>query len=257
MDFIYRYYPATWSRERRSAVTIAIAMAILVLFLWSLASILRFMPDPIGPAAEELAKGARVTVHLTVVAGPIGIVLGLIVALAKLSKVMLFRWIADFYIWVLRGTPLLIQILFVCYGLPFGWKLEEFDSAVLALALNVGAYNAEAIRSGILAVHKGQVEAARSLGLNPFQTFMDVVFPQAMRISLPPLVNNIVALLKDSSLAYVLGIAELSNIANRIRSNSFETTSVFVTSAIIYLLMTTIMTYMSNAIERQLDVERH
>jgi polar amino acid transport system permease protein len=250
-------FPASWSRERRSAVTIAIASFGMVLFLWSLAYPLSLLPSPIGPAATEFAEGARVTMALTIIAGPLGIVLGLLAALAKLSRLLPLRWLATGYIWIFRGTPLLVQVMFAFYGLPPEWKVSEFNAAILALALNVGAYNAEAIRAGILAVHKGQTEAARSLGLSPFQTFRDVVFPQSFRIALPPLVNNIVSLLKDSSLAYVIGVVELSNIANRVRSSSFEPVPVFITIAAIYLIMTSIMTQISGAIERQLDVERH
>ncbi|MEN9867389.1 MAG: hypothetical protein RL748_2979 [Pseudomonadota bacterium] len=257
MDFLNSYYPQSWSRQRKSAVTIALAMALMVAFLWTLSSLLSFMPAPIGPAASQFAEGAKVTVWLTLASGPLGIVIGMLIALAKLSKLPPLRWFADFYIWVLRGTPLLVQVMFAYYAFPPSLQLSEFNAAVIALALNVGAYNAEAIRSGILAVHKGQTEAARSLGLSPLQTFFDVVFPQAFRVALPPLVNNVVALLKDSSLAYVIGVVELSNIANRVRAESFEPIPVFITIAVIYLIMTTIMTQISNAIERQLDVERH
>ena len=251
------FLPASWSRERRSAVTIAIAIFGMVAFLWLLAIPLSWLPSPIGPAAEQFAEGAWVTVQLTAIAGPLGILIGIVVALAKLSRVAPLRWVANFYIWVLRGTPLLVQVLFAFNLELFGIRLSEFNAAVLALSLNVGAYNAEAIRSGILAIHKGQTEAARSLGLSPFMTFRDVVFPQSFRIALPPLVNNIVSLLKDSSLAYVIGVVELSNIGNRVQSASFEPIPVFLTTACIYLIMTSIMTQISGAIERQLDVERH
>jgi polar amino acid transport system permease protein len=138
-----------------------------------------------------------------------------------------------------------------------GLQLSDFNSALVALAVNAGAYNAESIRAGIMAVHRGQAEAARSLGLSPFQTFRDVIFPQSFRIALPPLVNNIVSLLKDSSLAYVIGVVELSNVGNRIQSVTFQPVPVFITTACIYLILTTVMTQISGAIERQLDVERH
>lgn len=254
------FLPAHWSRQRRSAVSIAISIAGLLLFLWLMAIPLSWMPDPIGPVADQFAEGAKVTVELTIISGLIGILLGVLTALAKLSKFAPFRWIANFYIWVIRGTPLLVQVLFVFLALPAmvpGLQLSDFNSAVVALAFNAGAYNAEAIRSGILAVHKGQTEAARALGLTPFMTFRDVVFPQAFRVALPPLVNNIVSLLKDSSLAYVIGVVELSNIGNRIQSATFQPIPVFITTATIYLILTTVLTQISGAIERQLDVERH
>lgn len=254
------FLPAHWSRQRRSAVSIAISIAGLLLFLWLMAIPLSWMPDPIGPVADQFAEGAKVTVELTIISGLIGILLGVLTALAKLSKFAPLRWFANFYIWVIRGTPLLVQVLFVFLALPAmvpGLQLSDFNSAVVALAFNAGAYNAEAIRSGILAVHKGQTEAARALGLTPFMTFRDVVFPQAFRVALPPLVNNIVSLLKDSSLAYVIGVVELSNIGNRIQSATFQPIPVFITTATIYLILTTVLTQISAAIERQLDVERH
>jgi polar amino acid transport system permease protein len=152
-----------------------------------------------------------------------------------------------------------VQILFVYFALPViaPWlQLSDFNSAVAALAVNVGAYNAEAIRGGILAVPKGQAEAARSLGLTPVQTFLHVVSPQAFKIALPPLVNNVVALLKDSSLAYTIGVVELTNIGARIQAATFEPVPVFMTTASVYLVLTTVLTQISGAIERRLDLEQ-
>jgi ABC-type amino acid transport system permease subunit len=125
----------------------------------------------------------------------------------------------------------------------------------IVLSLNVGAYNAEAIRSGLLAVPKGQLEAARSLGMNNWFTFLDVTLPQAFKIALPPLVNNIVALLKDSSLASVIGLVELTNTADLLRAKTYLPIPSLVTSAAIYLLLTTVMTHFSGAVERRFDIE--
>ncbi|MFC3107318.1 amino acid ABC transporter permease [Undibacterium arcticum] len=260
MNAVTTFFPATWSRERRSGVTIAIAIAGLVAFLCLMMLPLSWVPEPIGSGAAQFADGARVTVALTAISGVIGILLGVFAALAKLSKFPPLRWAANFYVWAIRGTPLLVQVLFVFLALPSlvpGLQLSDFNSAVVALAFNAGAYNAEAIRAGILAINKGQTEAARSLGLTPFMTFRDVIFPQSFRIALPPLVNNFVSLLKDSSLAYVIGVVELSNIGNRIQSVTFQPIPVFITTATIYLILTSVMTQISGAIERQLDVERH
>ena len=124
------FLPASWSRERRSAVTIAIAIFGMVAFLWLLAIPLSWLPSPIGPAAEQFAEGAWVTVQLTAIAGPLGILIGIIVALAKLSRVAPLRWVANFYIWVLRGTPLLVQVLFAFNLELFGIRLSEFNAAV-------------------------------------------------------------------------------------------------------------------------------
>jgi polar amino acid transport system permease protein len=217
------------------------------------------MPEPIGPAAQQFAEGTLVTVQLTLVAGLAGLFIGLLAAVAKLSPVAPLRWAGQFYIWVIRGTPLIVQVMFVFLALPAlvpGLRLSDFNSAVVALAVNVGAYNAECIRAGIQAVPAGQTEAARSLGLSPLQTFRDVVLPQGFKIALPPLVNNVVALLKDSSLAYAIGVVELFNIGNRVQAATFQPVPVYITSASIYLILTTVLTQISGAIEARLDVEQ-
>jgi polar amino acid transport system permease protein len=258
MTSLLDIWPRDWTREQRSTATIAAAGALLVLFLWLVARPLAWMPEPIGPAAEQFAEGTRVTVELTVVSGLVGIAIGLLAAVAKLSPLLPLRWAAELYIWVVRGTPLLVQVLFVFLALPMilPVQLSDFNSAAVALSVNVGAYNAECIRAGIQAVPRGQAEAARSLGLSPLQSFRDVVFPQAFKIALPPLVNNVVALLKDSSLAYVIGVVELSNIGNRVQAATFQPVPVFITTATIYLVLTTVLTQISNAIEARLDVEQ-
>ncbi|HET6436582.1 MAG TPA: amino acid ABC transporter permease [Anaeromyxobacter sp.] len=255
MNGLLAVWPREWSRERRSTATIAVASLALLLFLWVLGRLLSLLPDPVHTWAGEFAKGTVVTLELTIASGLLGMVMGVLAAVAKMSRIWPVRLVAEFYIWVLRGTPLLVQILFVYFALPSRLSLTEFHSAVLALGLNVGAYNAEAIRAGIQAVPKGQTEAARSLGLKPLQTFRHVVFPQGMKIALPPLVNNIVALLKDSSLAYSIGVLELANAGNRANAQTFLPIPLFTTTAAIYLVLTTVMTQISGAIEHQLDVE--
>ena len=236
----------------------AAAALVLVLMLWLMAIPLSWAPEPIGNNAQLFAEGTRITVLLTAVAAVAGVFMGVLAALGKTSRAAPLRWIASAYIWVIRGTPLLVQVLFVYFALPVlipALQLGDFTSACVALSLNVGAYNAEAIRAGLLAVPKGQVEAARSLGLSPWFTFIDVTFPQAFKISLPPLVNNIVALLKDSSLAYAIGVVELTNVGNRIQAATFQPLPILLTSASIYLLLTTVLTQISNAVERRFDVE--
>jgi polar amino acid transport system permease protein len=258
MNRVLDLWPKGWSREQRSTATIVSAAIVLVLVMWLIAKPLALLPEPIGPAAEEFAEGTQNTVWLTLVAGLSGVAIGILAAVAKLAPFAPLRWAAGFYIWVVRGTPLLVQILFVFLALPLivPVQLTDFMSAAVALGVNVGAYNAEAIRAGILAIPKGQTEAARSLGLSPVRTFLDVVFPQAFKISLPPLVNNVVALLKDSSLAYVIGVVELSNVGNRVQASTFQPVPVFITTACIYLVLTTVLTWISGAIEARLDIEQ-
>jgi polar amino acid transport system permease protein len=258
MSGVLALWPAGWTRQQRSTATIVASGAGLVLVMLLVARPLALLPEPIGPAAQEFAEGTRCTVWLTIVSGSLGVAIGILAAVAKLAPFAPVRWAASFYIWAVRGTPLLVQLLFVFLALPLivPIQLSDFASAAVALAVNVGAYNAEAIRAGILAIPKGQTEAARSVGLSPLQTFLDVVFPQAFKIALPPLVNNFVALLKDSSLAYVIGVVELSNIANRVQAATFRPVPVFVATASIYLVLTTVLTQISGAIEARLDIEQ-
>lgn len=227
----------------------------LFIVLWLLPIPLASMPEPIGPAAVQFGNGARMTVLLTITSGSLGLFAGVVVALMRLSNQAWLHRVAGFYLWVIRGTPLLVQILFVYFALPAvlpGLELSDFWSAVLALSLNVGAYNSEVIRAGILGVPKGQREAAQALGLSPFYALLLVILPQAIRLSLPPLVNNIVALLKDSSLAYVIGVVELSLVGNRVQAESFRPVPVFIAVAGIYLTLTTLLTAFSHALERRL-----
>ncbi|HRL98825.1 MAG TPA: amino acid ABC transporter permease [Acidovorax sp.] len=252
------FWPQRWSRQQRSNATLVSAVILMVLVLALLGQLLAFLPEPIGPNAQAFSDGARTTLWLTLVSGSVGLVLGTGAALARTARWAAVRWVASFYIWVIRGTPLLVQILFVYFALPVlvpGLNLPDFAAAVVALGLNVGAYNAEAIRAGLLAVPRGQTEAAKALGLGRVHVFMDVVFPQAFKISLPPLVSNFVALLKDSSLAYAIGVVELTNVGNRIQSATFQPIATLSTVAVTYLLLTTLVTQISNAFEYRFDVE--
>lgn len=240
-------------KDRDSLILVG-SVFCLGLILWLLALPLSWVPAPIGPAAHQFADAAITTIELTIWSGILGILLGVVAAIGKLSPIPPVRWIADLYVWVIRGTPLLLQILFF-YGLSNTapqLQAPEFWIGVIALSLNVGAYNAEVIRAGINAVARGQVEAARSLGLNPMYTFWDVVLPQAVRISLPPLANNLVALLKDSSLAYTIGVVELTMIYTRVQAESFQPVPVSITTGLVYLLLTTTFTQFASALERKL-----
>ncbi len=236
------------------------AMVGLLLFLWVMAIPLALAPGPIGPAAQQFADGARVTVLLTLVSGSAGVVLGVLTGLGKLSAIAPVRWLCNFYVWLIRGTPLLLQILFVWLVvpqvLPDSLQPSDLACAAIALALNVGAYNAECVRAGILAVPHGQVEAAHALGLSPAQTFLDIVLPQSMRVALPALANNLASLVKDSSLAYAISVVELTMVGYRIQAESYQPIPVFMTVAVIYLILTTAFTTLTAALESQLDVGR-
>ncbi|MFB0936411.1 MAG: amino acid ABC transporter permease [Propionivibrio sp.] len=234
------------------------AMVGLLIFLWGLAIPLSAAPAPIGPAAMQFAEGARITVWLTLIAGSVGVVLGVLAGMGKLSKFLPLRWVCDFYVWLIRGTPLLLQILFVWLVIPTvmpaSVNLSDFACAAIALSLNIGAYNTECVRAGILAVPHGQIEAARALGLSPFQTFMDVILPQSMRVALPALANNLASLVKDSSLAYAISVVELTMVGYRVQAESYQPIPVFLTIATIYLILTTAFTTLTSALEAKLEV---
>jgi polar amino acid transport system permease protein len=247
-------WPAAWSRVRRSQAALGLTALLLVASLWVLGAVLALLPEPIGSNAAQFAAGARTTLWLTLLSGAIGLVLGTLAALGRSSRHAVARAVAGFYLWVIRGTPLLVQILFVYFALPLlvpAWNLPDFAAAVVALAVNVGAYNAEAIRAGLLAVPRSQTEAAKALGLQPLQVLAHVVAPQAIRVALPPLANNLVALLKDSSLAFAIGVVELTNIGNRVQAATFQPVATLATTACIYLLLTTLMTQATNALEHR------
>lgn len=260
-------WPAHWSRERRSQASIVVASIALVFALWVAATLIAFAPEPIGNNAQLFADGTVMTIKLTLVSGLTGLVLGLLAALGKASRVLPLRWLCSFYIWIFRGTPLLVQIFFVYFALPViaknsgspmieeALRMTEFTAAVLALSLNVGAYNAEAFRAGLQAVPKGQFEASRSLGLGRWHTLVDITFPQAFKVALPPLVSNVVALLKDTSLAYNIGVLELVNAGQRVQSRTFDPVPILITTALLYLIMTTLLTKITNGVERYYDYE--
>ena len=255
--------PARQSPMSPGAILLWVAGAVLAFLalFYVITLILRAMPDPIGPRADLFVQGARMTLQLTVVSGVIGLAVGMIAGIMKVSASPLVRAPANLFVWLVRGTPLLVQILFVYNALPpllqgigLNVSLNEFWSAVIALALNVGAYNAEVIRAGILAIPKGQTEAARSLGLTSGKTMQTVVLPQAMRIVVPPLVNNIVALLKDSSLARTIALLELSRAGARVRSETFMPIPVLTTIAAVYLALTTVMTFFTDQLEKRVKI---
>lgn len=258
---------------RLSAPFFNIGMVVLAalafyVMLQAITLFLKFMPEPIGSRAELVGSAARVTLLLTVWSAGFGLLIGVFVGLGKLSRSPFVRLPATFYVWVIRGTPLLVQVLFVYLAfpeitktalVPLGllspdWSgFPDFWSGVLALAVNIGAYNAEIMRGAVLTVPRGQTEAARSLGLSGAQTMTAVILPQAFRIALPPLVNNLVGLLKDSSQVSVIGVLELLLQTQRISSETFLPVPVLSTAAGVYLAMTTVMTFFTNILERRFN----
>jgi polar amino acid transport system permease protein len=198
-----------------------------------------------------LLEGAVWTILLTLNTLFFGFILGLILALMRLSQNKSLDRAAQFYIWVFRGTPLLVQLIIIYTGLPqLGLvRLSVLQSALIGLALNEAAYLSEILRGGILSVAKGQTEAARSLGLKPHQVFRLVIFPQALRVIIPPLGNSVNGLLKTTSIASVISMEELLRRGQILMQQRFEVLEIFMVVAIIYLVMTTCWDFVQRRIE--------
>lgn len=192
-----------------------------------------------------LWQGAQVTLKLFFITLALALPLGLVLALARLSRWAPLRTAVSGYLWLMRGTPLMLQMLFIYFALPFvpvvGVRLPDFPAAVLAFALNYAAYFAEIFRAGIEAVDRGQYEAARVLGLNYRQTMRRIVLPQMVRRILPPMSNETITLVKDTSLIYVLALNDLLRAARGIVQRDFTTTP-FIVAAAFYLAMTLLLT---------------
>ena len=192
----------------------------------------------------NLLHGTIISLQITCTALFMGLFLGSIFAFAESSQSRALRWMVGIYVTLFRGTPMLIQILFIYYVLPqFGMLLDPFWAASLAIGLNSSAYISQIILSGINGVPKGQIEAAYTLGFTPFKTMYHIIFPQAFRLTLPSLCNEMITLVKDSSLASIIGVMELSKEASIIRSRTYDPFSVLLAVAIIYLSITAALSF--------------
>ncbi len=260
------------SRAPRSALAVGV-LVVLALTLagcagsdrapypyhWNLFFDSLFRPD------QAIINGLILTVTISIAAQFIGVILGVFAALGKMSKVGPIRWIANTYVWFFRGTPLLVQLVFFYYGLSVAriylWPdlvvgpltIEgAVQAGIFALGLNEGAYMAEIVRAGILAVDPGQMEAARALGMTPGKAMRRIVLPQAARVIVPPLGNEFNNMLKTTSLLFVLSVVELYNVFNIKQGNSFTPFEYYLAAAVWYLLLTTIWGVIQSWIERRL-----
>jgi len=204
-----------------------------------------------------LLEGALLTLQITILSVVFGMLLGLITGLFKLSKNRILFTIATAYIDFFRGTPLYVQILLLYFGiLPLFMNFDNpFIPAVIAISLNCGAYIAEIVRAGIQAVDRGQMEAARSLGMTTRQAMTYVILPQAYKIVIPPLLNEFIAVLKDTSLVAVISAEELTLRGKLLYSTYFEAAWIWGTVAVIYFIMTKILAILGDYIERRMATE--
>lgn len=204
---------------------------------------------------EAFLRGARLTILLAVIATVLGFVLAIALALMRVSHTRLLRWPAAIYVEFIRGTPLLVQILVAWLVLPFfGLKLPILWAGALALTVNTSAYQAEAIRGGIQGIPTGQMEAATSLGMTNLQAMRHIILPQALRLTLPPLGNEFVILLKDTSLVSVIGVVELTQIGRIFSAQTFLVLETWLGVAVIYFVMTYAMTLVLRHLEKRLRI---
>ncbi|MGC8971296.1 MAG: amino acid ABC transporter permease [bacterium] len=202
-----------------------------------------------------LGKGALMTIELTLISVGIGVIIGVFGGIARVSKNPIFLIPSTVYVEVIRGTPLLAQLFLVYFGLPsLGINLPPFTAAVIAMGINSGAYVTEIFRGGIQSIEKGQMEAARSLGLSYIQAMRYVILPQAFRRILPPLGNEFVAMLKDSSLASTIAIAELMRVGREITSRTFRSFEVLAVVALLYLAITLPLSLLVRYTERRMSI---
>ncbi|MGK5509960.1 amino acid ABC transporter permease [Brevibacillus formosus] len=209
--------------------------------------------DVIVDALPVLAQGSVVTLKITVISLFFALLIGLLFGLMSTSRSKILRGIATAYVDFLRGTPLLVQIFFIYFGLPpvLDIKIPETTAGILALSLNAGAYLAEIFRGGILSIDKGQMEAARSLGLTHGKAMRLVILPQAVRRMIPAFVNQFIVTLKDTSLLTVIGIRELMNSGEIIISSNFRSFEIWAVVAVFYFLMIYILSLLSRSLERR------
>ncbi len=206
-------------------------------------------------------NAALTTLWLSVVAQLAGVIIGLFLALMRMSKFPLLTWPARFYIWLFRGSPLLVQILILFDGLPQISQdltpfLTPYVCVLIALSLNEGAYMAEIVRAGITSVEAGQMEAAKSLGMRYSLAMRRIVLPQAARVVVPPLGNEFNNMLKTTSLASIIGVLELTGTAKVYGSQNFTIFELLIVATFYYLFLTTVWGYIQNWIENRLDPNR-
>ncbi|MDT4824429.1 L-cystine transport system permease protein TcyB [Achromobacter agilis] len=216
---------------------------------WAVPSWVQLMADSFWPL---LKAGLMFTVPLTLMSFVLGLALAFVVALIRLFGPAPLVAVARFYVWLIRGTPLLVQLFVIFYGLPSaGIVLDPLPAALIGFTLNVGAYNSEVIRGAIESISRGQWEAAYSLSMTRGQALRRTVLPQAARVAVPPLSNSFIALVKDTSLAAVLTVPEIFQAAQRIAAVTYEPLILYTEAALIYLVFSSVLSAAQVRLERR------
>ncbi|MCI6019166.1 MAG: amino acid ABC transporter permease [Clostridiales bacterium] len=197
--------------------------------------------------------GIKYSIPMMLISFGLGLVLALLVALGRMSRFKILSSICAFYVWIIRGTPLLVQLFIIFYGLPsVGIVFTPFVSAILGLTISQGAYNSEVIRGALTGIPKGQHEAPQALGMTKFQTLIHVIIPQAALTAVPALGNSFISLLKDTSLTSVLTVQEIFMIAKQISAIKYKPLVLYIEAAFVYLLFSTFLTWAQHKVEKKL-----
>lgn len=215
---------------------------------------------------QLLAAGFKYTIPLAIISFFFGLIIALVTALIRLSRqrgaFMILKWIASFYVWLFRSTPLLVQLFIVFFGLPYlrikgilphGIKLEPFTAGIITFSLNTGAYASETIRAAISSVPTGQWEAGAAIGMTRLQILWRIILPQALRVALPPLSNSFISLVKDTSLAASITIMEMFAVSQQIAAENYQPLLMYTLVAMVYAVFTTILSYFQGYLEQVVD----
>lgn len=204
---------------------------------------------------EIFMKGITVTIPLTFISFILALIIALITAIVQIANIKGLKQIARLYVWIIRGTPLLVQLFVIFYGLPnLHITMNAFPAAILVFSLNTGAYASETIRAAIEAVPVGQSEAGECVGMNYMQIMTRIVLPQALKTAFPPLSNSLIGLLKDTSLATNITITEMFLVSQRIAARTYETFALYCEVAVVYLLFCTVLTKLQSLCEKKLKI---
>lgn len=217
----------------------------------------------IKEAWPMLLEGLRLTIMISVLSLLAGMLIGLVSCLMGLSKILPLKAISAVYVWVIRGTPMIVQAFIVYYGIPIvvqqfnpDFIISEFAAGMITLSLNAGAYLSEIFRSGIQAVDSGQIEASRSLGLPAGKTMLLVVLPQAFKITIPSIVNQFIITIKDTSILSVISLAELCNKAKQYSASTYRFFETYILVGVCYLVIISILMVLSKFVEKKISYDR-
>lgn len=211
--------------------------------------------SPISDHLDLFLNASILTIVISFAAIALGFALGVPLGLARISKWKIVKWPATLYVDVIRGTPLLVQLFIIYFGLPFiGIKFPATISAILAVGIHSSAYQAEILRGGIQSIPKGQTEAARATGMTHLQAMRYVILPQSLRLIIPPMTNEFIIVIKDSSLAYAIGVVELTKLGYQLNGDYFEPFLIFTFVALVYLIITFSTSTVMKQVERKFRI---